>query len=96
LQFEFQSLGGLMTGVEYPLMSFTGSGQFPTANMFAFAPDMAAAGWAGAFSVTPSGAFVRFTSVPEPATTGLLLLQGAAIVYVVRRRSRRSSMSARR
>ena len=49
-QFEFENLGGVATGVNYPLMSFQSS--FAPSSIFAFAPDMAAAGWAGTFTTT--------------------------------------------
>ncbi len=83
--FEFSNLGGATTGVDYPLMSYPSS-LFPAANIFAFAPDMAAAGWAGTFKTTSGGVSVRFTAVPEPATTALLLLQGAVLAFAVSRR----------
>ncbi len=86
-QFEFQNLGGVTTGVDYPLMSFvTFFGPPPSPSIFAFAPDMAAAGWTGTFKTTSGGVSVRFTSVPESSTTALLFLQGAVVAFAVRRR----------
>jgi hypothetical protein len=92
-QFEFQNLGGVKTGVNYPLMSFNTFPSSPPASVFAFAPDMAAAGWAGTFSPSSFGVSVRFTSVPEPDVTALLLLQGAACVGFARWRMRKRRTS---
>jgi len=87
-QFEFQNLGGLQTGVDYPLMAFTTSvGGAPTPENFILAPDLVAAGWAGAFTVTPSGLSVRFTSVPEPSGIALACLPAALFAWFVRRRA---------
>ncbi len=91
-QFEFSDLGGVSTGVEYPLMSFGRYGFLPPSpDFFAFAPDMAAAGWSGTFITTTTGVSVRFTSVPvpEPRTTALLMLQGALLVLGARRFQRK-------
>lgn len=88
-QFEFQNLGGVSTGVEYPLMSFPAF--FPPAtNLFAFAPDMAAQGWAGTFKTTSTGVSVTFSAVPEPSTFLLAALGfiGLAARSWHRRRSR--------
>ncbi len=90
LQFEFQNLGGLKTGVDYPVITFAAATPFPPdANTFAFAPDMASKGFEGTFDVTSTGVFVNFSSVPEPGTTALLLMQGSVLVLVARRRVRR-------
>jgi fibronectin-binding autotransporter adhesin len=86
LQFEFSNLGGVMTGVDYPLISYSGSAFAQPASAFAFAPDMAAAGWSGTFISTSSGVSVMFTSVPEPSVTALMFLQGALLIWAARRR----------
>ncbi len=86
LQFEFRNLGGVTTGVDYPLISYSNSAFAQPLNAFAFAPDMAAAGWSGTFTSTSSGVSVRFTSVPEPSVTALMLLQGALMIWAARRR----------
>ncbi len=85
-QFEFSDLGGVMPGVAYPLMSFSESSA-PSPDLFAFAPDMAALGWSGSFAATTNSLSVTFSSVPvpEPGTTALLLLQGAALAFAARR-----------
>jgi fibronectin-binding autotransporter adhesin len=85
-QFEFQNLGGVTTGVDYPLMSFSTFFSAPSPNIFAFAPDMAAAGWAGTYKTTTTGVSVRFSSVPEPSATAMLLIQGAVLALAARRR----------
>jgi hypothetical protein len=85
-QFEFKNLGGVTTGVNYPLMSFPNSFPAPSPSIFAFAPDMAAAGWAGAFQTTTTGVSVSFSAVPEPSTTAMLSMQGAALAFIARRR----------
>jgi fibronectin-binding autotransporter adhesin len=94
-QFEFQNLGGVATGVDYPLMSFF-TFPAPSPSFFAFAPDMAAAGWAGTFTTTTNGVSVRFSAVPvpEPNMTAVLLLQGAALAFIGRR-SLRTRMTTR-
>ena len=63
---EFSNLGGATTGVDYPLLSFSGVSA-PNTNVFAFAPDMAALGWLGTFKVSSNTVSVRFTAVPEPS-----------------------------
>ena len=82
-QFEFQNLGGLTTGVAYPLISFPSSPAFtpPSSSVFAIAPDLIAAGWAGTFTSTASGLSVTFTSVPEPSAIWLLALGIVAVVW---------------
>ncbi len=91
-QFEFQNLGGVATGINYPLMSFSTFGA-PSTSIFAFAPDMAAAGWSGTFTTTTTGVSVRFTSVPvtvpEPFAW-VLALQGLFIAVIARWRLARS------
>ncbi len=84
-QFEFENLGGVTTGVDYPLMSFLTVFSAPSPSVFAFAPDMAAAGWAGTFETTTTGVSVRFTTVPEPNVTAMLLMQGAVLAFAARR-----------
>ena len=80
LQFEFQNLGGLTTGVDYPVITFANSSVFPpNANIFAFAPDMASNGFDGTFNVTSTGVTVQFTSVPEPSTTAVPLRAGLCL-----------------
>ena len=86
VHFEFSNLGGVMTGVDYPLISYSSSAFAQPANTFAFAPDMVAAGWSGTFTSTASGVSVRFASVPEPSVTALLFLQGALLIWGARRR----------
>jgi len=86
VQFEFLNLGGVTTGVDYPLISYSSSAFAQPANVFAFAPDMAAAGWSGTFTSTANGVSVRFTSVPEPSTLALLLLPSALALWAVRQR----------
>jgi hypothetical protein len=89
MQFEFQNLGDLTTGVDYPVITFANSTSFPpNANIFAFAPDMASKGFDGTFHVTSMGVTVRFTSVPEPGTTALLLTQGPVLLLAASRRAR--------
>ncbi len=67
--FDFHNLGGVTTGVDYPLMSFSILGSDSVSpDSFAFAPDAIAAGWAGNFIRTPEGVSVRFSAVPEPAS----------------------------
>ncbi len=66
--FDFHNLGGVMTGVDYPLVSFPVSGANAVPGTFGFAPDAIAAGWAGTFILTSEGVSVRFASVPEPAS----------------------------
>lgn len=90
IQFEFRNLGGVTTGVDYPLISFSDSPTVQPASAFAFAPDMAAAGWSGTFTSTSSGVSVRFTSVPEPSTVALLLLPLALLLKTAGRRLQRS------
>jgi hypothetical protein len=85
-QFEFQNLGGLQTGVDYPLTSFPSSVVGPSPNLFILAPDLIAAGWAGAFTVTPNGLSVRFTAVPEPSGIALACLPAALFAWAARRR----------
>jgi len=93
-QFEFHSLGGLKTGVDYSLISYFSS-RAPSASLFAISPESVAAGWAGTFTTTPTGLSVRFTSVPEPSATALILLQGAAILLLARRRLRNAAENHR-
>ena len=64
LNFEFQNLGGVTTGVNYLLISLPFLALAPSASIFSFAPDMAAAGWAGTFQSSTIGISVRFTAVP--------------------------------
>lgn len=79
-QFEFQNLGGVATGVDYPLISFPSS-VTPSASIFVFGPDMAAAGWAGAFTTGPGRISVRFASVPVPEPVpALIFVQGALLI----------------
>ncbi len=91
-QFEFQNLGGLTTGVDYSLIAFAPGASFPfgppSASLFAIAPDLITEGWSGTFDVTSTGVFVNFSSVPEPGTTALLLLQGSVLLLAARRRIR--------
>jgi fibronectin-binding autotransporter adhesin len=89
MQFEFQNLGGLKTGVDYPVITYGSTAFPPKVNVFAFAPDMASKGFDGTFHVTSTGVFVNFTSVPEPGTTALLLVQGSVFLLAAARRSRR-------
>ncbi|HEY4308880.1 MAG TPA: autotransporter-associated beta strand repeat-containing protein [Pirellulales bacterium] len=90
VQFDFQNLGGLATGVDYPIITFANTPFPPNANIFAFAPDMAAKGFYGTFHITGHAVMVNFSSVPEPGLTALLLLQGTvAAVFLGRRRSAR-------
>jgi hypothetical protein len=86
LQFEFQNLGGVTTGVNYQLLKAFSSPSVPSTSNFSFAPDMAAQGWAGTFSATASGVFVKFSAVPEPELTAALLIQGVACAVAARRR----------
>lgn len=87
VQFEFTNLGGVRSGVDYPLMSYSTFSIPPSPSIFTFASDMAAAGWAGTFKTTTTGVSVRFTSmpVPEPGAT-FLFLQAAIISLAVHRR----------
>ena len=90
--FEFQNLGGVTTGVDYPLMSFMVAASAPPEVMFGFAPDMAAAGWAGTFTTTPTGVSVRFSSVPEPSTCLLAAFGLVSLTAWGWRRSRSSGV----
>jgi len=74
-RFEFQNLGGAATGTNYTLLSFPFTGT-PSASVFAFAPDMAAAGWSGTFLTSGTDVRVNFTSVgvPEPDARVFLVL----------------------
>ena len=104
LQFEFQNLGGVTTGVDYPLISFITA--TPSVNTFALSPESAAAGWAGTFKVTagingqPGLVTVRFTSVPVPEPSGMVLalvggtLLASAQRCVIKRRRRCISQRA--
>jgi hypothetical protein len=96
-QFEFQNLGGVTTSIDYPLMSVP-SFVTPSASIFAFAPDMAAAGWAGTFKTIPGSASVRFTSVPvpEPSTMMPMLLGGTALAFAARRSRGKRHLPKRR
>jgi hypothetical protein len=95
IQFEFFNLGGVTTGIDYPLISYSSSALAQPPSAFAFAPDMAAAGWSGTFTSTSSGVSVRFTSVPEPSVTALLLLPGALGAWFAGRRINRERNRAR-
>jgi autotransporter-associated beta strand protein len=88
LQFEFQNLGGLTTGVAYPLISFRSTGfGTPSSSIFAIAPDLVSAGWAGTFSTTATGVSVTFTSVPEPSGLAIICLPAALFAWAARRRT---------
>jgi len=85
LQFEFQDLGGLTKGVDYPLLTFPSSGGAPAPTLFALAPDLVAAGWAATFKTTTTSASVNFSSLPEPAPGVLAILASAGFVFNRRR-----------
>jgi fibronectin-binding autotransporter adhesin len=86
LQFELRNLGGVTTGINYPLISYSSSALAQPPSAFAFAPDMAAAGWSGTFISTSNGVSVMFTSVPEPSVTALMFLPGVLLIWAARRR----------
>lgn len=88
IQFEFQNLGGLTTGVEYQLISLPSGGTAPSYLDFGLAPDLIAAGWVANFTTSTAGVYVEFSRVPEPGTTALLLLQGSVLLLVASRRAR--------
>ncbi|MEA3188357.1 MAG: autotransporter family porin [Chthoniobacter sp.] len=76
-RFEFQNLGGATTGTNYTLMTFPSTFPSPSSSIFAFAPDMAAAGWTGTFLTSGTDVRVSFTSVgavPEPGSVILLTI----------------------
>jgi len=83
------------TGVDYQLMSVP-SFMTPSVGAFAFAPDMAAAGWAGTFKTAPGSVSVRFTSVPvpEPSAIALALLGGVLLPLAARRASKARLLAA--
>ena len=87
-QFEFQNLGGAKTGVDYPLMSFS-TFSAPSTSVFALAPDMAAAGWAGTFKTTTTGVSVRFSSLPVPEPTAIILVFQSVLISFAAFRFRR-------
>lgn len=82
-QFEFHNLGGLTTGVSYPLIDY--GSPAPAARLFQIVPDLVAAGWAGTFNVSGGVVSVTFSAVPEPGTTALVALQGIVLACAARR-----------
>ena len=90
--FDFVNLGGVQTGVNYPLLDLPGNTSLPVNDPFAFAPDMAAAGWAGTITSSGTSVSVNFTSVPtsvpEPGTWALLAAAAAAVAPGMRRGGR--------
>jgi hypothetical protein len=90
--FDFANLGGVATGVNYPLIEYPE--QFGiSASAFEFAPDMAAAGWAGTISASGTQVSVDFSSVPssvpEPSAVALLAIAAAGAVPRFCRTARR-------
>jgi hypothetical protein len=85
IQFEFQNLGGLTTGVDYPLISYPSTAfGIPSPRVFALAPDLVAAGWAATFTTTATGVSVEFSRISEPSSS-LLLAAGAAVLLIAKR-----------
>jgi autotransporter-associated beta strand protein len=88
LLFEFHDLGGLATGIDYTVISLTYPGGF-SANAFALAPDLVAAGWQATFTTTSNAVTVNFSAVPEPDS--LLLLGCAGLALLIFARASRAS-----
>ena len=87
IQFEFQNLGGLATGVEYLLISLPSGGTAPSYLDFVLAPDLIAAGWAGTFTTSSAGVYVEFSRVPEPSALVLAVFGVVSLAAWGRRRS---------
>lgn len=90
--FDFQNLGGAMTGTNYTLMNVQTFGTPLTASMFGFSPTATAAGWAGNFSVDSNTVSVNLTSVPEPSAPALLALGGLFVLCWQRRKATAPSL----
>ncbi len=96
LLFRFNNLGGVQTGVAYPVL------QLPSSQAFFFNTDSlgidsvsAAAGYKGAFSVVNGTVDVTFSAVPEPSVP-VALLCGALVVWGGRTGLRRRAVREKR
>jgi autotransporter-associated beta strand protein len=83
-QFEFQNLGGLMTGVDYSLIDFGPGVTAPDSGVFQLAPDLVSDGWSATFTSNANGVSVNFSAIPEPGSGALLITAGIALA--IRRR----------
>ena len=86
--FDFDDLGGLMTGIDYTLISFPG-GTSVSPSTFALSPNLVTAGWDATFSVVSSTLKVQFSQIPEPGIASLLYAGLSWLAFS--RRSRRAS-----
>jgi fibronectin-binding autotransporter adhesin len=86
VRFEFTDLGGVTTGIDYPLITYQSALGIPN-KVFGLGAKTLAAGWIGTFTINPDNLSVRFTAVPEPRTWTLMLPAAAAgLLYVVCRK----------